>query len=169
MLVCKRTARISRYRRPIGRVSLAILSLSRDRLVIRIMRALFRLEGTRRRHPEVACWFEDHSGPLGELARHWYRQAHALGEDVAEVMHDGQPTLCVEGAAFAYVDAYTAHANLGFFQGAELPDPAGLLEGKGRFMRHVKLRVECDVDEDALKALIEAAYRDIKERLRCHA
>jgi hypothetical protein len=35
---------------------------------------------------------------------------------------------------------FTAHVNVGFFRGAELSDPNGLLQGTGKFMRHVKLR-----------------------------
>ncbi|MEI9965905.1 MAG: DUF1801 domain-containing protein [Caulobacteraceae bacterium] len=53
-------------------------------------------------------------------------------------MHDGHPTACVGDAAFAYVDAFRAHVNVGFFHGAALDDPAGLLEGTGKRMRHVK-------------------------------
>jgi hypothetical protein len=91
----------------------------------------------------------------------------ALANDgeVRELMHDGAPTACVRDAAFAYVDAFTAHVNLGFFHGASLADPAGLLEGTGRFMRHVKLRPGVPVDDAALHALVTAAYRDILVRL----
>jgi hypothetical protein len=87
------------------------------------------------------------------------------GDDVREVLHDGQPTACVGGAAFAYVDALTSHVNVGFFQGAELPDPQGLLEGAGKFMRHVKLRPGKEVDVTALSVLIDAAYTDVRARL----
>jgi hypothetical protein len=57
-----------------------------------------------------------------------------------------------------YVNAFTAHVNVGFFLGAHLPDPAGLLEGTGKNMRHVKLRPGTEVDRQALVALIQAAY-----------
>ncbi len=50
--------------------------------------------------------------------------------------------------------------------GAELDDPAGLLEGTGKRMRHVKLRWGEAVNDTALNALIAAAYRDIRLRLR---
>ena len=83
-----------------------------------------------------------------------------------ELMHDGCPTACVEDAAFAYVNAFRAHVNVGFFHGASLPDPAGLLEGSGRFMRHVKLRPGTAADGEALEALIAAAYRDIVAKLK---
>ena len=86
------------------------------------------------------------------------------GSDVREVMHDGCPTVCVDGAAFAYVCAFKGHVNAGFFRGAELSDPLSLLEGMGKVMRHVKLAPGRDVDAGALAALIEAAYRDIRAR-----
>lgn len=69
------------------------------------------------------------------------------------------------GAAFAYIDVFTSHINIGFFQGAELPDPKGLLEGTGKFMRHVKLRPGAKIDVAALSVLVDAAYTDVKERL----
>jgi hypothetical protein len=84
---------------------------------------------------------------------------------VTELLHDGHPTACVEDAAFGYVGVFTAHVNIGFFRGASLPDPAGLLQGSGRFMRHVKARPDALPDADALRALVLAAYADIKARL----
>lgn len=129
------------------------------------MRALFRLDDTARRHPAVVRWLEAYPGPIGALAARWLEHARRCGEDVTEVLHDGQPTVCVEGAAFAYVGAFARHAAVGLFQGAELPDPAGLLEGSGRYMRHVKLRPEVALDEAALSALVDAAYLDVKRRL----
>ena len=81
-------------------------------------------------------------------------------------MHDGAPTACVGDAAFAYVNAFKAHVNVGFFRGAEFADPDGLLEGTGKFMRHVKLRPDRDVDATTLMKLIETAYTDMKARLQ---
>ena len=80
-------------------------------------------------------------------------------------MHDGHPTACVAEAAFAYVNAFTAHVNVGFFRGAELADPAGLLEGTGKTMRHVKVRPNREIDATALLGLIDTAYIDMKRRL----
>jgi hypothetical protein len=87
------------------------------------------------------------------------------GTDVRELLHDGHPTACVREAPFGYVDAFSAHVNVGFFYGAALDDPAGLLEGAGKRMRHVKLRWGQRADEAALARLIAAAYRDIRLRL----
>ncbi len=47
--------------------------------------------------------------------------------------------------------------NLGFARGTNLPDPAGLLEGTGKRARHVKITTPTDLDNPALRALLEAA------------
>ena len=87
------------------------------------------------------------------------------GGDVREVMHDGMPTACVDDAAFGYVNAFKDHVNVGFFNGAQLKDPACLLEGTGKRMRHVKLWPGREADVAALAKLIEVAYLDTRERL----
>jgi hypothetical protein len=55
--------------------------------------------------------------------------------------------------------------NVGFFQGASLKDPARLLQGAGRFMRHVKLKPGTSTNATALTQLIETAYADMKARV----
>ena len=107
----------------------------------------------------------EHEGALGAIAQRWFEVMRDCGDDVRELLHDGHPTACVADAAFAYVNAFTAHVNVGFFRGAELTDPDGLLVGTGKFMRHVTLRPEGDVDATALRALIRTAYIDMKRRL----
>lgn len=129
------------------------------------MNGLFLFPNAVRRAPAVEVWFEEHSDELGMIAQYWFETMRDCGNDVRELLHDGHPTACVADAAFAYVDAFQAHVNVGFFRGAELPDPQGLLEGAGKFMRHVKLRPEDRVDTAALVKLIKTAYADMKGRL----
>jgi len=100
------------------------------------------------------------------MARPWFERMRGCGTDVRELLHDSRPTACVADAPFGYVDAYSAHVNIGFFYGAELDDPAKLLEGAGKRMRHVKIRWGQRVDEAALGKLIVVAYRDIQSRLK---
>ena len=102
---------------------------------------------------------------LGAPPERWFGRLRACGADVRELLHDGHPTACVGDAAFAYVDAFAAHASVGFFHGADLDDPARLLEGVGKRMRHVKLRWGMRVDAAALDDLITAGYRDVRARL----
>lgn len=126
---------------------------------------LMRFPSAVRRDPAIAAWMREHGGELGEFARRWFEVMRSCGDDVRELLHDGHPTACVGDAAFAYANAFKAHVNVGFFRGAELADPDGLLEGTGKFMRHVKLRPGQPVDDAALGKLIHAAYMDMKQRL----
>ena len=130
------------------------------------MSELFRFSNAVERDPAVEVWMEEHAGELGAIARRWFEVMRSCGDDVRELLHDGHPTACVGDAAFAYVNAFKAHVNVGFFRGAEIADPKGLLEGTGKFMRHVKLGPERNVDAAALMKLIETAYTDMKGRLK---
>ena len=131
-----------------------------------VVSRLFRFSSAARRDAAVDAWMDAHAGELGTIARYWFEIMRGCGDDVRELLHDGHPTACVTDAAFAYVNAFRAHVNVGFFQGAALADPDGLLEGTGKFMRHVKLSPEHNIDASALQRLIESAYQDMKERLR---
>ena len=50
---------------------------------------------------------------------------------------------------------HTAHVNVQLADGALLPDPAGIVEGTGKRIRHVKCRSLGDVARPALRALLE--------------
>ena len=119
-----------------------------------------------KRDPAVDAWMNNHSGELGVIAKHWFAVIRSCGDDVRELLHDGQPTGCVGDAAFAYVDAFKDHVNVGFFRGSVISDPKGMLEGTGKFMRHVKIRPEHAIDVKALTKLVETAYADMKKRLQ---
>lgn len=126
---------------------------------------LFPLPAPLARDPAVDAWFVARPDAFGALARRWYGELRACGDDVRELLHDGQPTACVGGAAFGYVNAFKSHVNVGFFVGSALPDPSNLLEGNGKFMRHVKVRPGRDVDPVALRALILASYELVRSEV----
>jgi hypothetical protein len=130
------------------------------------MSQLMRFPKSIKRDPAIGIWMREHPGALGAIARRWFEAMRDCGDDVREILHDGHPTACVGDAAFGYVNAFKAHVNVGFFRGAEIADPEQLLEGTGKFMRHVKLGPERDVDAAALMKLIDTAYTDMKRRLR---
>ena len=129
------------------------------------MNGLFRFPEAVRQDPIIDRWLEEQAPELRAIACAWFQRMRECGRDVLELMHDGCPTACVEDAAFGYVGVYRAHANVGFFHGAELDDPTGMLEGTGKRMRHVKVKPGADLDSVALAALIGAAYSDMKLRL----
>jgi hypothetical protein len=61
---------------------------------------------------------------------------------------------------YSYIAPQTNYVNLGFYQGASLPDPKGLLEGSGQALRHVKVRTPADVERSDLRRLLEAALAE---------
>lgn len=127
--------------------------------------AMLRFSGALKRDPIIDEWLNK-ADALTAVARTWFKRMRACGDDVLELMHDGHPIVCVEDAPFAYVDVFKSHTNIGFFYGAHLDDPDGLLEGTGKNMRHVKLKLGREPNCAALGNLIHASYLDVKIRLR---
>ena len=127
------------------------------------MEERFRLNGAVPRDPAVEAWFAERNNALGAVARTWFEHMRQCGSEVVELVHDGWAVACVEDLPFAYVSTFTKHVNVGFFAGSILPDAAHLLQGTGKRMRHVKLRPGEHVDSEALGALIEAAYEDVRD------
>jgi hypothetical protein len=124
-----------------------------------------RFNGPTERDPAIDAWMKEHAGELGTIAQRWFEVMRKCGDEVRELLHDGCPVACLGDAPFGYVNVFTSHVNVGFFHGASLPDPGRLLQGTGRFMRHVKLRPGAATNTTALDRLIDAAYSDIKARV----
>ena len=126
---------------------------------------LLTFDGAVERDPAIEKWMKRHAGELGDIARQWFEVMRVCGDEVREVLHDGCANACLGDVPFAYVGVFSAHVNVGFFYGAALADPARLLQGSGKRMRHVQLRPGIPMDAEALKGLIKAAYADIKARV----
>jgi hypothetical protein len=126
---------------------------------------LLRFDGAVERDPAIDAWMKVHTGELGVIAQQWFQVMRKCGDEVRELLHDGCPVACLGDAPFGYVNVFTAHVNVGFYHGAALPDPAGLLQGTGKFMRHAKLTPGTRANAAALISLINTAYSDIKARL----
>ena len=126
---------------------------------------LLRFNGTVERDPAIDAWMKAHPGELGAIAAQWFEVMRRCGDEVRELLHDGCPVACFGDAPFGYVNVFTSHVNVGFFRGAALRDPERLLQGDGKFMRHVKLRAGTATDAASLRRLIEMAYSDMKARV----
>jgi len=96
-------------------------------------------------------------GSLGVIAGRLVTEIRQRAPDANEGMHDGMAVFAIQNAPFAYVAVHQAHVSLGLFDGVDLPDPARVIEGEGKRMRHVKLKPGKEPDEAAISALIEAA------------
>jgi hypothetical protein len=133
------------------------------------MEGLFTVCGAVKRDPAIDRWLENQPPDLGAIARGWFERMRSCGDDVLELMHDGCPVACVGTAPFGYVNVFKAHVNVGFFNGADLSDPAAILEGRGRRMRHVKAKPDNELNVEALTALIESAYADVRWRIHVNS
>lgn len=67
----------------------------------------------------------------------------------------GQPVV-EENGPVAFIKVAKAHVTFGFWRGAQLADPKGLLEG-GERMKHVKIASPDALDERALSAFLRQA------------
>lgn len=64
-----------------------------------------------------------------------------------------------------YIHVFSDYSHLGFFGGALLEDPGSVLEGKGKFIRHIDLRSPKDISKGVLTPLIQqAAKLDYKKK-----
>ena len=88
---------------------------------------MFWLSGAVKTAPAIDVWLNEQEPELGGIARKWFVQMRACGDDVRELMHDGCPVACVGDVPFGYVNVFRAHVNVGFFLGAELPGSDGLV------------------------------------------
>ncbi len=114
--------------------------------------------------------FEDvlgQAGPrLGPLCKGLRKLVASLDPDFVEVVWPRQgiasygvgPRKLSEH--YAYISVQGSYVNLGFYHGASLRDPAGLLEGTGKRLRHVKVRDASGVRNPAIAALLRAAIAD---------
>jgi hypothetical protein len=126
---------------------------------------LLRFDGAVERDPAIEAWMGARPDALGTLAQQWFEVMRHCGDEVRELLHDGCPVVCLGGAPFGYINVFTSHVNVGFFHGSSLRDPERLLQGSGRFMRHVRLKPGSPISDSALHQLIHDAFLDIKERV----
>lgn len=102
------------------------------------------------------AYFDALEGREAAVARALRALVREVGPSLTESLKWGQPVYA--GARnVCYVAAEGDHVKLGFFRGAQLPDPTDLLEGTGKEMRHVKVRSVEDAQGDALQALAREA------------
>ena len=111
---------------------------------------------------------EESLRPVAVTLRRIILEVHA---DACEVVRLGDraatygvgPRKMIDG--YAYILPHSGWVNLGFYKGAELPDPEALLEGTGARMRHVKIRSVDDARRPAVRTLVAVALAERKGAL----
>lgn len=105
----------------------------------------------------VADWLASVPEAERDLAEAVLGFVRAALDDARETVKWNQPCFVVAGQNCLYVSAQSGYVNLGFYEGAALEDPTGLLEGTGKAMRHVKIHDAAAIEAPELAALVEAA------------
>lgn len=104
---------------------------------------------------------------IQELALQTRKLIYVLLTDVVEVIWREQ---CIAGYGvgprkmseqYCYISVHKKHVNLGFYYGADLPDPESLLRGQGKLMRHVKITSLQQLQNPALGQLIMQASQHL--------
>jgi hypothetical protein len=105
----------------------------------------------------VEDWLRTVSGDERDLAAAVLAFVREALDEAEETVKWNQPCFVVGGSNCLYVSAQSGYVNLGFYEGAALDDPAGLLEGTGKAMRHVKVSDPAALADPGLEALVLAA------------
>lgn len=106
---------------------------------------------------EFAEWLGSVDETEQDLARSVIDVVRESLRDADETIKWNQPCFVVAGSNCLYVSAQDGYVNLGFFDGAGVDDPAGLLEGTGTAMRHVKVHSSAQLENPAVTDLVIAA------------
>lgn len=113
----------------------------------------------------------DSSSDIKEIAENLRELIQTVHPDAVEVVRLGDRAACYGvgpkkmSEAHTYIIPHKKHVNLGFFYGAGLDDPSGLLEGTGKKMRHIKVRNVGEASSADIKALIETALIERRSTL----
>jgi hypothetical protein len=111
----------------------------------------------RTEHADVDAYIADQPESLADRLRELRAIIREEAPDAVESIKWGHPNWEIDGNV-CYVSAFTEHVNLGFFRGADLEDPNGLLEGTGKKLRHVKVRPGEPLPEDRIRTLLREAF-----------
>ena len=114
--------------------------------------------------PEYLQFLSVFGPEIGELALATRKLVLEEAPGAIELIYDAYNALasgyCYTGRTsecFIHIAVYAGWVNLGFNRGTELPDPAGMLKGSGKSVRHVRITKTGDLKNPALRELVRAA------------
>ncbi|MFQ5925498.1 MAG: DUF1801 domain-containing protein [Dehalococcoidia bacterium] len=96
--------------------------------------------------------------PQREIAEELRRLVKEAAPGVTESIKWRMPVFEQDGLV-CYIDSTKEHVRFGFYRGAELPDPDGILEGTSKVGRHIRMRDLSDIRKSSLINLVTAAVR----------
>lgn len=108
------------------------------------------------RHTDVDSYIGALDPGLASLARGLRAVVVAAVPEAVESIKWSHPTY-ESGGPFCYIRAFSGYVNLGFWRGAALDDPTGVVRTTGRTMGHVRITTPAQIDTDVLGGLLRQA------------
>jgi hypothetical protein len=102
-------------------------------------------------------YFADQTAKQRPLIAALRKLVRRVAPDLEETVKWGNGCWVKGKVPVAYVHTEPTLVQFGFFRGAQLHDPQGLLRGKGQYVRHVPVRTAADIDARAFAALLREA------------
>jgi hypothetical protein len=102
-------------------------------------------------------YLKDQSPKNQAIIRGLRRLVKRVEPGLSEAVKWGNGCWIGEKGPVAFVYSAEGNVQFGFFSGSSLKDPKGLLEGKGRYVRHTKVHTPSEIDERAFAALLRQA------------
>lgn len=102
-------------------------------------------------------YLEDQTPGNQAIIRGLRRLVRRVEPGLSEAVKWGNGCWVGSNGPVAYVYSDPGYVQFGFFRGSSLKDPGGLLEGKGRYVRHIKVRAPSGIDERSFAALLRQA------------
>lgn len=112
-----------------------------------------------KKYDSYADWKKDQSARNKRLIGSLQRLVEGAAPHLVKTVKWGQGCFADGATPKVYIHTEDDHVQLGFYAGARLDDPHGLLAGKGKHVRHVKVRTAGDVQPEAFTALIRQAAK----------
>lgn len=101
------------------------------------------------------AWKRDQSAVNQRLINALSRLVKKVAPQLSPTVKWGQGCWTLDDTPRVYIHAEPDHVQFGFYAGASLEDPHAVLVGKGKHVRHVKIRTTKDIPREALVALLE--------------
>jgi hypothetical protein len=125
----------------------------RKMMVYRLEHLMKRMKGYR----SFDEYLKDQSPKNQVIIRGLRRFVKRVEPGLSEAVKWGNGCWIGSNGPVAYVYSAPDYVQFGFFRGSTLKDPGGLLEGKGRYVRHTKVRHASGIDEQSFAALLRQA------------
>ena len=105
-------------------------------------------------YASFAEWKKDQSAKNKRLIGALQRVVKRVAPQLSTGVKWGQGCFLAQDVPKLYIHAEDDHVQFGFYRGSSLSNANGLLAGKGKYVRHVKIAKPSDIDDAALAALI---------------